>query len=113
MIEYNNCTLRDFIRKSAFIFKNGTLICASSHVDLLYKIDCSGKDYDDTAEDPRELFPEGILVGIVLKHKITKEIVYEIVDTNNDRKLVTEFNKVIGDLYIFDFDINKYKKYIV
>lgn len=97
-------------RVSAFIYDGIILKEGSDHADLLENFI---EDAQDTDDDPRVMFPSGVITGVIYDVG-NKEYIYEIVGNLDEEIIINKFlNNICDTLYIYDFslyDLVVYKK---
>ena len=97
-------------RVAAFMYDGTVLKEGSDHADLLENFI---EDAQDTDEDPRDMFPSGIIIGIIYDTGNEKYL-YEIVGNLDEEEIINKFlNNICNTLYIWDFnlcDLVIYKK---
>lgn len=90
-------------RVAAFSYDGKNIKRALDHADLLGCYETEIENTQDTSEDPRELFPSGMIIGV--EYETENGLVYEIVGNILEENIINKFlNNVSKELYIWDYN---------
>lgn len=90
-------------RIAAFSYDGQNIKRASDHADLLECYETEIENIQDSDEDPRELFPSSVIIGV--EYETENGLVYEIVGNILEENIINRFlNNVSKELYIWDYN---------